>query len=243
MIENNRSNDKAAKYAVAYNKILKLIQDGLYPEGSKLPTEPVLAKQMGISRMTLRQSLALLQEDGIIESRRGIGNFVRKTLNKDSVGLEKMSNPVYKSCLDNLDDVTIELIPGISTEYTERILKSKFSVVLAVHRYYKNEGSIKAYCFSHLPADSEYLNDVDLNNSSELLDFMENKIYEYAHSSIIELRVVNETENLKSKEIENDTNLFQMIMETVLDAKGDVIAHSKYYIPLNRANLKIYCNK
>lgn len=44
MIENNRSNDKAAKYAIAYNKILKLIQDGLYPEGSKLPTEPVLAK-------------------------------------------------------------------------------------------------------------------------------------------------------------------------------------------------------
>ena len=72
---------------------------------------------------------------------------------------------------------------------------------------------------------------------------MENKIYEYAHSSIIELRVVNKTDNLNSKEIENDTNLFQLIMETVLDVKGDVIAHSKYYIPLNRANLKIYCNK
>lgn len=44
MIENNLSNDKAAKYEIAYDKILKLIQDGLYHEGSKLPTEPVLAK-------------------------------------------------------------------------------------------------------------------------------------------------------------------------------------------------------
>lgn len=243
MIENNRSIDKAAKYAIAYNKILKLIQDGLYPEGSKLPTEPVLAKQMGVSRMTLRQSLSLLQEDGIIESRRGIGNFVRKSINKTNIGLEKIGNPIYKSCLDTLDNINIELIPGISTEYTEKILKNKFSVVLAVHRYYKNNQNVKAYCFSHLPAESEYLIDVDLNDSSKLLDFMENGIYNYAHSSILELRVVSKTDNLKNKKIENDTNLFQMIMETILDSKGDVIAHSKYYIPLNRANLKIYCNK
>src|SRR4051794_3897183 len=100
MIENNRSKNKVARYAIAYNKILKMIKDGLYPEGSKLPTEPLLAEQLGISRSTLRQALGLLQEDGILEAKKGIGNFVRKTLNVDNVGIERMANPFYKSCMD-----------------------------------------------------------------------------------------------------------------------------------------------
>ena len=53
-MENNRSKEKAARYALVYNKILQLIQEGLYPEGSKLPSEPSLAQQMQVSRSTLR---------------------------------------------------------------------------------------------------------------------------------------------------------------------------------------------
>ncbi|MFF3102254.1 GntR family transcriptional regulator [Viridibacillus arvi] len=243
MIENNRSKEKAARYAVVYNKILKLIQDGLYPEGSKLPNEPTLAEQMGVSRMTLRQALSLLQEDGIIESRRGIGNFVRKTLDKNNVGLERMENPIYKCCLDPLNAIDVELIPGISTKYTERILKRKVPVVLALHRYYKDGDIVKGYCFSHIATDSDCLHTVDLNNDDELINFMETGIYEYAHSSVLELRVVKETALLKDRKIENNSNVFQMIMETIIDVNGDIIAHNKYYIPVERAVLKVYRSK
>lgn len=239
-MENNRSKENAARYATVYNKILQMIQQGMYPEGSKLQSEPVLAEQMNVSRSTLRQALALLQEDGIIEARRGVGNFVRKTIDVNATGLEKMDNPLYKSCLEEIDHARIEIVPGISTQYTERIFKRKMPVVLAVHRFYEKEGVVHAYCFSHIAADCQYLNQIDLNSEEEFLEFLEKQIYTYAHSRRCEVKVVEITDNLRDKNIQNSGGLFQMIRETILDASGNVVAVNKFYIPIEKALLKIY---
>ena len=238
-MENNRSKEKAARYARVYNKILQMIQNGMYPEGSKLQSEPVLAEKMNVSRSTLRQALALLQEDGIIESRRGVGNFVRKTMDS-STGLEKMENPVAKSCTEELCETDIEIIPGISTQYTESIFKRKMPVVLAVHRFYGRDDIVHAYCFSHIASDCEYLNEFDLNDKDAFLEFLETKIYEYAHSRKCEIRVVQSTENLTDKHIQNTEGLYQMIRESILDDSGNVIALNKFYIPIEKVLLKVY---
>lgn len=239
-MENNRSKENAARYAKVYNKMLKMIQDGMYPEGSKLPSEPVLAEQMGVSRSTLRQALALLQEDGIVEARRGIGSFVRKTIDINATGLEKMDNPVYKSCVEEIDNTRIEVMAGLSTQYTERIFKRKMPVVLAAHRYYEKGGHVQAYGFSHIAADWQDLNQIDLNDEEMFLRFLENGIYEYAHSRKCEVKVVHMTENLKDKRIQNASGLFQMIRESVLDLNGNVIAVSKFYIPVEKALIKVF---
>lgn len=239
-MENNRSKEKAARYANVYNTILKMIQDGMYPEGSKLQSEPVLAEQMNVSRSTLRQALALLQEDGIIEARRGVGNFVRKTIDINATGLEKMDCPVYKSCREEIEHTRLEIIPGISTQYTERIFNRKMPVVLAVHRYYENKGKVQAYCFSHLASDCKILNEIDMHDDAAFLEFMETGIYEYAHSRKCEVKVVRMTDNLSNKGIENEEGLFQMIREKILDSNGEVIVVSKYYIPIEKCLLKIF---
>lgn len=240
MVENNRSNKKAARYAIAYNKILAMIRDGLYPEGSKLPTEPLLAEQLGISRSTLRQALALLQEDGILEARKGIGNFVRKTLDEDNVGLERMENPFYKCCMDEIDQVDISMEIEASTEHTERIFQRRTSVVLAIYRYYKMEGAVKGSCFSHVATDFEYMNAIDLNNHQEVLDFLENKIYEVGLSSMLEIRVVQATENIREANKGNPSQYYQLIAETIVDNSGKIIAYNKYYIPIERARFKVF---
>jgi GntR family transcriptional repressor for pyruvate dehydrogenase complex len=46
-----------------------------YAHGSRLPSESVLAERLGISRPVLRQALAVLKQEGLIESRRGSGTF------------------------------------------------------------------------------------------------------------------------------------------------------------------------
>ena len=239
-MENNRSKENAARYAKVYNKILQMIQEGMYPEGSKLQSEPILAEQMQVSRSTLRQALALLQEDGIIESRRGVGNFVRKTIDVNATGLEKMDNPLYKSCMEEIDHTSIEVLPGMSTKYTESIFKRKMPVVIAVPRYYEQEGKVQAYAFSHVAADCQYLNQIDLNEEEELLSFMEKDIYEYAHARKCEVKVVGMTDNLKGKKIQNSMGMFQMIREKISDVNGNVIVVNKFYIPIEKAILKIF---
>lgn len=61
---------------VLYERIADAIHDGVYPPGSTLPSEPRLAAELGVSRPALREALLLLQEDGLLSVRRGVGRTV-----------------------------------------------------------------------------------------------------------------------------------------------------------------------
>ncbi|KAF4409744.1 MULTISPECIES: FadR/GntR family transcriptional regulator [Streptomyces] len=62
----------------ALEQILRVLRLGLVPEGGRLPAERELAERLGISRVTLREALKVLAEQGLLESRRGRygGTFV-----------------------------------------------------------------------------------------------------------------------------------------------------------------------
>jgi len=62
----------------ALEQILQVVRLGLVPGGGRLPAERELAALLGISRVTLREVLKVLQEEGLIEARRGRygGTFV-----------------------------------------------------------------------------------------------------------------------------------------------------------------------
>ncbi|KOG30660.1 MULTISPECIES: GntR family transcriptional regulator [Streptomyces] len=59
-----------------YERIADAVHDGTYPPGSTLPSEPKLAAELGVSRPALREALLLLQEDGVLTVRRGVGRTV-----------------------------------------------------------------------------------------------------------------------------------------------------------------------
>ena len=63
----------------ALEQILQIVRLGLVPDGERLPAERELAERLGISRVTLREVLRVLTEQGLVESRRGRygGTFVR----------------------------------------------------------------------------------------------------------------------------------------------------------------------
>ncbi|WP_030684260.1 FadR/GntR family transcriptional regulator [Streptomyces sp. NRRL B-1347] len=63
----------------ALEQILQVVRLGLVPGGERLPAERELADLLGISRVTLREVLKVLQDQGLVESRRGRygGTFVR----------------------------------------------------------------------------------------------------------------------------------------------------------------------
>lgn len=59
-----------------YERIVDAVRDDVYPPGSTLPSELELATAFGVSRPALREALILLQEDGVITVRRGVGRTV-----------------------------------------------------------------------------------------------------------------------------------------------------------------------
>jgi DNA-binding FadR family transcriptional regulator len=64
----------------ALEQILQIVRLGLVPAGERLPAERELAERLGISRVTLREVLRVLAEEGLVVSRRGRygGTFVAR---------------------------------------------------------------------------------------------------------------------------------------------------------------------
>ncbi len=67
-------------YVQIIRQIEDLIERGVLKPGDKLPTEPVLAEQLGTSRPPLREALSALEIMGIIERRGRTGNFVKANI-------------------------------------------------------------------------------------------------------------------------------------------------------------------
>lgn len=60
-----------------YDLLRRHIRDGIYREGDILPSENELCRLHGVTRPTVRQSLAALAADGLIYKRQGKGSIVR----------------------------------------------------------------------------------------------------------------------------------------------------------------------
>ncbi|MFC4455436.1 phosphonate metabolism transcriptional regulator PhnF [Deinococcus sonorensis] len=56
--------------------LARSIEQGQVPVGTALPAERELAARLGVSRVTVRQALARLTEQGLLERRQGSGTFV-----------------------------------------------------------------------------------------------------------------------------------------------------------------------
>jgi len=56
------------------------IATGEYRAGDKLPSEPVLAAQLDVHRLTLRRALEELAREGLLHARQGAGTFVTQRL-------------------------------------------------------------------------------------------------------------------------------------------------------------------
>ncbi|MFL2099532.1 GntR family transcriptional regulator [Desemzia sp. FAM 23991] len=63
-------------YIQIHNKIRKMIEEGHWKVGERIPSERDLAKTFEVSRMTLRQAVQTLVDEGILERKVGSGTYV-----------------------------------------------------------------------------------------------------------------------------------------------------------------------
>jgi len=66
----------ASRSLLVRNQLMHQIDVGLLAAGSRLPAEPALAIELGVSRATLREALRELESEGLVHRRRGSGTYV-----------------------------------------------------------------------------------------------------------------------------------------------------------------------
>jgi GntR family transcriptional regulator len=59
-----------------HDELRQSIDQGRFPPGTRLPSEPELAAEFRVSRATLREALRALEGEGLLRRRRGSGTYV-----------------------------------------------------------------------------------------------------------------------------------------------------------------------
>lgn len=220
-----------------------MINEGNFPEGSRLPSEPELAKLIGVSRTTLRQALSLLQDDGLVNNIRGKGNFIVKSKPNNNIGLETIGHPVYKCMNDTIDDVEMKLRIEPSTDYFNKILVNKTAAVVLVDRWYKSKDKTIAYTFTMMPIEAISNLNLDLNNNDALLKFLETYIYKIFNNILVEIKYSTAGNFAAKTDPLSDKNQFHLIQETIYDENEIPIASNKHYLPIESSSIKFHPQK
>ncbi|HET6597577.1 MAG TPA: GntR family transcriptional regulator [Anaerolineales bacterium] len=62
---------------IAQHELRQAITEGTFRPGSQLPTEAELCEMLSVSRTVVREALRVLEEEGLVARRHGVGTFVR----------------------------------------------------------------------------------------------------------------------------------------------------------------------
>ena len=108
----------------------KEIGAGKLSPGSRLPTEQQLADRFGVSRNVVREAIAQLRADGIVEARQGVGAFVMAPEQRSAIRIDREAL---------LDSSNMERLFEL-----RRILETDAAVLAAVRRDESDLASIKA---------------------------------------------------------------------------------------------------
>lgn len=77
-------------FQMLQTRLAKLIADT--PPGDRLPSEPELARMLGVSRATLREGMRTFEGQGLIRRRQGVGTFVVPQSRVIETGLEVLES-------------------------------------------------------------------------------------------------------------------------------------------------------
>jgi GntR family transcriptional regulator len=217
------------------------VEDALYSlldrlqPGDKLPPEPVLAKEMGVSRSTLREVMRSFEERGFVIRKHGVGTFVAPKIPLLETGLEVLESIDSLASRKGMEthvtrlkveerDVTEKEMAGLQL--------SEPTTVLRVSRTISIEEKPVAYLVDVVP--TTYLTASELGEGfrGSVLDlFLERGVPSLAYA-----RTDITAEGANSKiasllDVRKGTALIKMESQ-LFSAEGEVVDYSiSYFVP------------
>jgi len=140
-------------YIEIANEMKRRIDEGIYPSGVQLPSEPELANEFGVSRGTLREALGILEKEGKISRKHGIGSFV-ETPAKVLAGIEKLESlvsTIRRAGFKAEDKVLSIYESSISAAIADKLKVEPKSKCFVIESLRYADGVPVIYCYDILP--------------------------------------------------------------------------------------------
>ena len=221
----------APRYEFVVKKIKDMIQMDELLEGQKLPSEITMAKQLNVSRATLREGFRILEDEGVINRYHGIGTFVAKS-------------PVIKSGMEELISITklIEkqgMKPGTKDVTVSRIRPGEREAsilnllpdeeIYRIERVRLADGEPVLFCIDRIPVKYVHMN-FDFKGES-LFDYLHKDLdiyISYAVSDVIPVKA-RVADVYKKLEMKSKSNVVLLLEQLHYDDKDNPIFYSSNY--------------
>jgi DNA-binding FadR family transcriptional regulator len=152
-------------------RVSQAIKLGLFIDGEQLPAEAEFAAQLGVSAMTLREALAVLRQQGLVETRRGRtgGTFVRRPASPPLQELRSRLRGMTVSTLRDLADEQFAVSGTAARLAAARASAGNVRRLLILAEQLRTASSLG----SRIRADSRFHIEVALASQSERLTRLE----------------------------------------------------------------------
>ena len=204
------------------------------PAGQRLISEPELAKQMGVSRATLREAMRSFETQGIIRRRQGSGTYVVGKVPVIETGLEVLDSLETMARRMNLEisvsDLQIESV-NADAQLATKLKLTEGARLTRIRRVMRADRRPAAYLVDVLPESILKPGDLPSGFSGSVLDFLINRGERLSISRAV-IGATNATaEVAKPLEIQRDDVLLRFESQ-LFDLKNNVVDYSvSYFIP------------
>jgi GntR family transcriptional regulator len=145
------------------------------PPGERLPSEPDLAQQLGVSRATLREAMRTFETQGMLRRRQGSGTYVTHPPEVITTGLE-----VLESLENMAKQIDLQITMGeldikhrpAKPEECQILSIQPGDQVIQVQRVMRAKDRAVAYLIDTLPTDILTAEELKTGFTGSVLDFM-----------------------------------------------------------------------
>jgi len=202
--------------------------------GQRLPSEPALAKQLGVSRATLREAMRSFETQGLIRRRQGSGTFVVGKVQILDSGLEKLESLETMAKRFGLEISVSDLhIEGIAADEDMSVVLDVpvGTPLMHVRRVVRTDSRPVAYLVDILPESILHIKDLPDNFHGSVLDFLQARGDSLASSRANVSAIGATAEVAKALEIQRGDVLLHFYSQ-LFDENNKVVDYSlSYFIP------------
>jgi GntR family transcriptional regulator len=204
------------------------------PAGSRLISEPDLAKQMGVSRATLREAMRTFEAQGLIRRRQGSGTYVVGKFQVIDAGLEVLESLETMARRMNLE-ITVSDLNIEQADADEKTAKGLGvdvgTCITRVRRVMRADSRPVAYLIDSLPEEILKPSDFPDEFRGSVLDFLIGSKVDLQVSRAAISATNAPADVAKALEIQRDDVLLKFASQ-LYELKGKIVDYSvSYFIP------------
>lgn len=204
------------------------------PAGQRLLSEPELAKQLGVSRATLREAMRTFETQGLIRRRQGSGTFVVgkvQALDSGLEVLESLETMAKRLGLEvSVSDLNIE-VTAADDDLASALHVSAGKSLTRVRRVVRADNRPVAYLVDTLPEDVLHIDDLPADFHGSVLDLLLGRGNSLTSSRANVSAIGATAEVAKALEVQRGDVLLHFYSQ-LFDGRGKIVDYSlSYFIP------------